>query len=225
MPCCVVRPYKAAHPTGTNQPQPFDHRKNLVNRADFTGMVRTWFVVQVQNMPFERNLTYESDLADVLEGIFSLPPEQSHCGKPPPDHPMASLIRESLSGDDLHFLDVIEGKWLVKVIAEQKTYVQVSVSPPLGLGRRAKAFFTKGCGIHSEKLAVAPLIMMDRHQFYIPFPDALSHDIVRSYSEEIRRATQARRHLYCDRLPSRPLKIKLESCVEGMDFLTDIRQL
>eukprot|EP00658_Telonema_sp_P-2_P081746 TRINITY_DN8468_c0_g1_i19.p1 TRINITY_DN8468_c0_g1~~TRINITY_DN8468_c0_g1_i19.p1 ORF type:complete len:135 (+),score=33.75 TRINITY_DN8468_c0_g1_i19:131-535(+) len=133
-------------------------------------------------------------------------------------------MHDSLPEEDKSLMDMLVGKWTVEVLSQEQAFVRVSVRPPLGLGRRAKAFFTKGCGIHSESSATAPLIMMDRHQFYIPYNNWMCHAAIRQYSKEICNAAQASRDLYTDGLPFCPLNIKFEACKEGMDFLQEFPQ-
>ena len=218
--------YVAAHPAtaASNRPRLVVHTTGIVNKADFGGLVRTTIIIQVQNMAFERNPSFESDLADVLEALFSLPAADSYTGESTGAPATIQVMRVSLPEEDKSLMDMLVGKWSVEVLSQEQAFVRVSVRPPLGLGRRAKKFFTSGCGIHNESSATAPLIMMDRHQFYIPFNNSMCHAAVRQYSEEIRKAAQASRHLYTDRLPSRPLKIKFEACKDGMDFLQEFPQ-
>jgi hypothetical protein len=216
--------YTAAHPTNNNHPRPLTQSKDRVNMADFGGLVRTTITIQVQNMAFERNPSFESDLADVFEALFSLPASDSFTGESRGLPPIMQLMRNSLPDEDSTLVGIAMNKWTVEVLSQEGAFVRVSVRPPLGLGRRAKQFFTEGCGIHSNNSATGPLIMMDRHQFYIPFNNGVCHSAVYQYSKAIRNAAQASRHLYTDRLPSRPLKIKLEACKEGMDFLQDMPQ-
>ena len=218
--------YTSGHPTHTNQPYPALRNPEIVNMADFGGLVRTTIIIQVQNMAFERNPSFESDLADVLEALFSLPATDSYTGESTGAPATIQVMRVSLPEEDKSLMDMLVGKWSVEVLSQEQAFVRVSVRPPLGLGRRAKKFFANGCGMSTkgECPAIAPLIMMDRHQFYIPFNNSMCHAAVRQYSEEIRKAAQASRHLYTDRLPSRPLKIKFEACKDGMDFLQEFPQ-
>ena len=60
--------------------------------------------------------------------------------------------------------------------------------------------------------------MMDRHQFYIPLNNSMSHAAVHEYSEEITGG------FFPDGLPSRPLKIEFEACKNGMDFIQGFPQ-
>ena len=265
--------------------------------AQVTGVVRSTFVIQVQNMPFERNPCIEADLGDVLEGLFNLPIEYSYTdGMPsPPSIPAHFLSqyhhREPMFVDFFSeeeeevfeigdFYQLLSQRWVVEVMSQQEAYVQICVRPPIGLGPRAHKFFSEGCGVSSatkmkgskrnkkggataaaaatgpsaqpakfanDKVGEEcprpsttrppspvspgpapaivsslpfqkPLILMDRHRFYIPPNFVENNEAIFQYSEVVRKMTQSERHLYTDRLPSRPLKIKLESYSKGVDF-------
>ena len=219
---CRTFLFSAAHPTDTNEPQLVE-RSGLVNNSDCTGVVRTCLIIQVQSMSFERNPTLESDLADVLQELFELPFDDSYTGGQPTF--LKSLMKQRpghVDDDDLDIMMKVGRRWIVEVLSNEPAYVRVRVQPPLGLGLVAKKFFQEGCGIVSETHFKPPLIMVDRHQFYIPYNTTIANQAVFDYSEGVRKASQATRHLYTDRLPCRPLKIKLESVRMGMDVLLDV---
>ena len=220
---CRTFLYSAAHPTGTNNPQEVKP-SGFVNNYDCTGVVRTCLIIQVQCMPFERSPTFESDLADVFQELFELPPDDSYTGGPPTFLHKICSMKSDCRVDDTDLDTVMKAgrRWVVEVLSAEAAYFRVCVQPPLGLGLAAKRFFQEGCGIVSETHYKAPLIMMDRHQFYIPYNTKIANKAVFDYSEGVRKASQATRHLYTDRLPCRPLKIKLESVRMGMDVLLDV---
>ena len=221
---CHTFLYSAAHPTGTNAPQAAKP-SGLVNNSDATGVVRTCLIIQVQSMPFERNPTLESDLADVLWALFEEPLGESNtAGKCMLSMDACGAKTSKCPSLDDDIIRLLARRWIVEVLSTEAAYYRVRVQPPLGLGPAAHRFFEGGCGIVNETYFKAPLIIMDRHQFYIP-RNAHANKAVFDYSEGVRKTTQAMRHLFTDRLPSRPLKIKLESVEHGMDVLLDVPKL